>query len=55
MLTFGFRISSKAGEVDKSRICTTARTITSQWLTSIINGPSTKAQVAHRHSIIIRG
>jgi hypothetical protein len=55
LLTFCFCEFSKAGEVDKSRICATARTIASQWLTIFVVGTSAKAQVAHRHSVIIKG
>jgi hypothetical protein len=40
--------------VDKSGICATARTITSQWLTSFVVAPI-KAQVAHCYSVIING
>jgi hypothetical protein len=51
--TFGLRIISKAGEVDKPGICATACTIASQWLTIFIITTSIKANVAH--PVIARG
>ena len=51
LYTFGCCISSKAGEVNKSGICATARTITTQWLVRLIDSP-VKAQVTHRCRVI---
>jgi hypothetical protein len=54
--TFGFCICSETGEVNKSGICATTSTITSQLLIISFIAPSIKAQVAHRFPpVITRG
>ena len=46
LLTLGLCECSEAGEVSKSGICASARTITSQWLTRFVIVSPVKTQVA---------